>query len=41
MDVLAPVGIGGIWIAVFVWQLKGSPLLPLHDPRLEEAFHPE
>ncbi len=34
MDVLAPVGIGGIWIAVFVWQLKGKPLLPLH-PGLE------
>ncbi len=30
MDVLAPVGIGGIWIAVFIWQLKGKPLLPLH-----------
>ncbi len=30
MDILAPVGIGGIWIAVFVWQLKGKPLLPLH-----------
>jgi hypothetical protein len=34
MDVLAPVGIGGIWISVFVWQLKGRPLLPLH-PGLE------
>jgi hypothetical protein len=34
MDVLAPIGIGGIWIAVFVWQLKGKPLLPLH-PGLE------
>ncbi len=30
MDVLAPLGIGGIWIAVFVWQLKAKPLLPLH-----------
>ena len=39
MDVLAPIGIGGIWIAVFIWQLKGRPLLPLHDPRLQEAFH--
>ena len=30
MDILAPIGIGGIWVAVFVWQLKGRPLLPLH-----------
>jgi len=31
MDVLAPIGMGGIWIAVFVSQLKGRPLLPLHS----------
>ncbi len=30
MDILAPIGIGGIWIAVFMWQLKAKPLLPLH-----------
>ncbi len=30
MDILAPIGMGGIWIAVFVWQLKAKPLLPLH-----------
>ena len=33
LDAMAPLGLGGIWIAVFVWQLKGRPLLPLHDPR--------
>jgi Ni/Fe-hydrogenase subunit HybB-like protein len=27
-DIAAPVGIGGLWVAVFVWQLKRSPLLP-------------
>jgi len=41
LDIAAPVGIGGIWIAVFAWQLHGRPLLPLHDARLEEAFHHE
>jgi hypothetical protein len=41
MDLLAPIGMGGIWIAVFVWQLQGRALLPLHDPRLKEAFHQE
>jgi hypothetical protein len=34
MDGAALMGIGGIWIAVFVWQLKGRPLLPVYDPGL-------
>ncbi|NIR50805.1 hypothetical protein GWO43_19560 [candidate division KSB1 bacterium] len=38
MDVLAPIGIGGIWLAAFIWNLKDKPLLPLNDPRLKEAF---
>jgi hypothetical protein len=28
MDILAPVGIGGIWLSVFVWQLRKRPLIP-------------
>ncbi|MGE5303473.1 MAG: hypothetical protein ACM3TN_09115, partial [Alphaproteobacteria bacterium] len=32
-DVLAPVGIGGLWIAAFLWQLPGRALLPFRDPR--------
>jgi hypothetical protein len=31
MDILMPFGIGGIWLAFYVWQLKRFPLLPLHD----------
>ena len=38
LDVVAPAGLGGIWIAAFFWQLKQRPLLPLHDPELEEAL---
>ncbi len=34
MDLAAPIGVGGIWMWVFLWQLKGRSLLPLHDPRL-------
>jgi hypothetical protein len=30
---LAPIGIGGIWLAAFLTSLKGRPLLPLRDPR--------
>jgi len=38
MDVLAPVGIGGLWLAAFLFQLKKWPLLPLQDPHLAEAI---
>lgn len=33
-DIVAPIGIGGIWIWAFISNLKARPLLPLHDPRL-------
>ncbi|MBX6311345.1 MAG: hypothetical protein IRY99_00245 [Isosphaeraceae bacterium] len=29
---IATVGIGGIWVTFFLRQLKGKPLIPLHDP---------
>lgn len=38
LDFLLPVGMGGLWVAEFVRQLKSRPLLPLHDPRFEEAL---
>ena len=38
MDILAPIGIGGIWLAMFISQLKGRALMPVNDPRLAEAF---
>src|SRR5262249_42249947 len=31
MDLAAPVGIGGLWIAVFLRRLRSAPLVPLHD----------
>ncbi|HVO69708.1 MAG TPA: hypothetical protein VMT24_06665 [Aggregatilineaceae bacterium] len=30
-DFAAPVGIGGLWLAAFLWQLKQSPLLPRYE----------
>jgi hypothetical protein len=37
----ATAGIGGIWVAAFVRQLKGALLIPLHDPHLRAALqHP-
>jgi hypothetical protein len=41
MDFVAPVGIGGVWLAYFTWQLGRRPLLPLNDPYLEEALSAE
>jgi hypothetical protein len=36
MDAATVIGVGGVWLWVFVWQLKGRPLIPLHDPSLPE-----
>jgi hypothetical protein len=34
LDLATVTGVGGVWLAAFVWQLKGHPLVPLHDPSL-------
>jgi hypothetical protein len=39
MDFLTPIGVGGPWLAYFLWQLKRYPVLPLHDRNQEEAEH--
>jgi hypothetical protein len=38
MDIAAIVALVGIWLAVFAKNLKSQPLLPLGDPKLEEAI---
>jgi hypothetical protein len=38
MDFVAPIGIGGIWLWYFAWELKKRPLFPFNDPGLEEAI---
>jgi hypothetical protein len=37
-DLLAIVGIGGLWLWCYAGQLKGRQLLPLNDPRLKELM---
>jgi hypothetical protein len=41
MDVVAPIGFGGLWLAAFSWQLTKWPLMPVNDPEfatvLEQA----
>jgi hypothetical protein len=39
LDILAPIGLGGVWVAVFVLTYRGRPVLPLHDPRFQPGFH--
>jgi hypothetical protein len=41
LDVFAVIGVGGIWVAAFFWQLQKMPLLPRHDPRFEGALQHE
>jgi hypothetical protein len=38
LDVAAPLGIGGLWLAFFFWQLKQRPLVPFNDPQLPEVI---
>lgn len=38
-DLAALVGIGGIWLAMFLGELQKRPLLPSYDPLLVEAGH--
>jgi hypothetical protein len=36
--IVAPVAIGSLWLAVFIWQLKQKSLLPLYDSGIEEKL---
>ncbi len=38
LDVLMPVGIGGVWLADYLWELERRPLLALHDRSRETAI---
>lgn len=40
LDLIAPVAIGGVWVAVFARWLRTRPILPLNDPRFgKDGFH--
>jgi hypothetical protein len=38
MDVVAPIAVGGLWIATFAWQLQKRSLAPINDPQLAAAL---
>ncbi len=35
MDVAAPAAIGGLWLAMFLWQLSKRPLMPINDSQYD------
>jgi hypothetical protein len=38
MDFTAPLGLGGIWLALFLTNLLKKPLIPANNPNLEEVL---
>ncbi len=38
LDIVAPIGIGGVWLWLFLTELARRPLLPIRDPHLAEAL---
>ena len=38
LDFVAPVALGGIWVALFLWQLGTRSLIPVTEPTLQEAI---
>ena len=38
MDIAIPVGLIGLWVFLFVRQLRTRALFPMNDPYLKEAF---
>ncbi len=38
MDVVAPIGLGSLWVSLFLANLKSRPLLPVRDPEFASAL---
>jgi hypothetical protein len=38
LDVVLPLTLGSLWLASFIYQLRGRALLPVHDPEFDEAL---
>jgi hypothetical protein len=41
LDIVAPVALGGIWLAFFAYRLSQRPLLPINDPYLADGLNPK
>ena len=40
LDVVLPLTLGSLWLACFIWQLRGRAILPVHDPEFGETIGP-
>ena len=40
LDVLVPLSLGSLWLGLFVRELRGRPILAVHDPQFDEALGP-
>lgn len=38
LDVALPMGIGGVWLTLFTFELRKRPLIPLGDPEIRELL---
>jgi hypothetical protein len=38
LDVVVPLTLGALWLACFIYQLRGRAILPVHDPQFDEAL---
>jgi hypothetical protein len=38
LDIVAPIGLGGLWLWRFLTELQHRPLLPMRDPHIAEAL---
>lgn len=38
LDIVVTLGIGGIWLALFIWLLKRRPFFPVNAPEYKEAL---
>jgi hypothetical protein len=38
MDIAAPIGMGGLWLAYFFFNLRQRPILPVNAPDLQKAL---
>ena len=38
MDLVAPIAMGGLWLAMFCWALAKRPLVPFNDPQYESVL---
>ena len=38
MDAWIPLSVGALWLAAFIYQLRGRAILPVHDPEFDETL---